>query len=107
MSTQWCGVDKVAFTSLYLTQYPAESRPQHVISYYISPTILNILLFYTVPNSLGKPLEGPSVTYAEQEEIMELYKDWEPDLRAVTGVCAPAHSSNLAANRGVSICPSR
>ncbi|EKM60416.1 uncharacterized protein PHACADRAFT_246354 [Phanerochaete carnosa HHB-10118-sp] len=54
---------------------------KHVVSYPISPTLINILFFDTIPDGLGKPLSGPSVVAASKDEIVELYKDWEDDLR--------------------------
>ncbi|GJE94240.1 FAD/NAD-binding domain-containing protein [Phanerochaete sordida] len=53
---------------------------KHVISYPISPTIINILFYDTIPGGLGQPLSGPPVVSATKEEIVELYQDWEDDL---------------------------
>ncbi|KIP04663.1 hypothetical protein PHLGIDRAFT_183112 [Phlebiopsis gigantea 11061_1 CR5-6] len=58
----WCGEDK------------------HVVSYPISPTLINVLYFDTVPAGLGKILTGPSVAPASKDEILALYKDWEEDI---------------------------
>ncbi|GJE92730.1 hypothetical protein PsYK624_088860 [Phanerochaete sordida] len=63
--TAWCG------------------KNQHVITYPISPTIINVLFFQTIPDSMGRPLTGPTVSTASQEEVLELYKDWEEDIRVV------------------------
>ncbi|KAK7682311.1 hypothetical protein QCA50_014514 [Cerrena zonata] len=56
---------------------------QHIISYPISPEVINILFFDTSPNSIDKPLQGPSMVPSSKEEIMALYKDWEGDAREV------------------------
>ena len=50
------------------------------MSYPISPTLINVLYFDTLPGGLGKPLSGPSVSAASKAEILELYKDWEEDI---------------------------
>ncbi|EKM60412.1 uncharacterized protein PHACADRAFT_203617 [Phanerochaete carnosa HHB-10118-sp] len=56
---------------------------KHVVSYPVSSTLINILFFDSIPGGLGKPLPGPSVVAASKDEVVELYKDWEEDLRVV------------------------
>lgn len=60
--------------------------PQHIISYPISPEVVNILFFDTSPGGLDKPLQGPSVVPSSKEKILDLYKDWEDDVRDVIEV---------------------
>lgn len=79
----WCGKDK------------------HVITYPISPTIINILFFKTIPDSMGEPLTGPTVSTAPREEVMELYKDWEPDLRTVTELVGETSKWAISQVRGL------
>ena len=59
---------------------------KHVISYPISPTSINILVFDTVPGGLGKPLPGSSVSKASKEDIKDLYIGWEDDVREAIDV---------------------
>jgi hypothetical protein len=81
------GVASTRYFQYLLCYSNTLTRNQHVISYPISPTVINILLFETVPGGLGKPLDGPKVSTAPREDVIELYRNWEEDLRAVTSVC--------------------
>jgi hypothetical protein len=47
-----------------------------------------MLLFDTLPDSLGEPLPGSSVSRGSKEDIAELYKDWEDDLQVAIDVCS-------------------
>lgn len=62
------------------------------MTYPISAAILNVLFFANEPEGFGRPLAGPPVLPATRAEIVELYKDFEPDLRVVAEVrrAAPA-----------------
>lgn len=82
---QWCGSGKVC--CLICSAYAADPSRQHVISYPISPTVINILFFDTISDSLGKPLMGPPVIAASTEEVVKLYSEWEDDLRITAEVC--------------------
>ena len=57
-----------------------DGHPKHTISYPISSTLVNILFFETIPDGLGQPLPGASVSRASKEDVIGLYKDWEDDL---------------------------
>ncbi|EKM54679.1 uncharacterized protein PHACADRAFT_210465 [Phanerochaete carnosa HHB-10118-sp] len=61
-------------------------KDKHVITYPISATLINVLFFETIPGGLGTPLTGPTVSTASREEVINLYKDWEPELRIITEV---------------------
>lgn len=53
---------------------------KHVVSYPISPNLINLLFFDTVPGGLGKVLTGSQATRASKDEIVDLYEGWEDDL---------------------------
>lgn len=63
---------------------------QHAVTYPISDTHTNVLYFDTVRGGLGQPLTGPSMAAASKEEIVELFKDWDEDLRVGAEVSVSA-----------------
>ncbi|EKM54680.1 uncharacterized protein PHACADRAFT_185571 [Phanerochaete carnosa HHB-10118-sp] len=78
----------IVVQSLHLVRVD-RSRAQHVVTYPISPTVINVIFFETVIGGLGQPLTGPTTSIASREEVINLYKGWEPDLCAFTELLFP------------------
>ncbi|TFK53608.1 FAD/NAD-P-binding domain-containing protein [Heliocybe sulcata] len=54
---------------------------QHVVSYSISQgSIVNVVTFASKPEREGTPYEGPWVTECSQQELLDCYADWEPEV---------------------------
>lgn len=60
---------------------------KHIIAYPIANgTLINFLAFDTDLDKEGKPFAGKWASEAPKEEVAELYKGWEPQVKAMIEV---------------------
>ncbi|KAL0579729.1 hypothetical protein V5O48_002293 [Marasmius crinis-equi] len=65
-------------------QYCGKDR--HIVVYPISQNqIVNVVAFYSKMEDLGKPLRTPEVREARLDEVLEIYKGWEPEVQELLG----------------------
>ncbi|KAJ6530259.1 hypothetical protein B0H19DRAFT_1384735 [Mycena capillaripes] len=73
------GISKAKFLEAFRDHWAAEKPKVSVVSHPLGPSI-GMICYNSKPDMEGKPYDGPLVGDVAKEDVVGLFKNWEPDL---------------------------